>query len=221
MIYQGIVEFGTQPGIANQLWIVWLGLAVFGSALTLASFMKFISGIFWGHLKNGVNLLKKENPLIWIPQILIAVACIAMGVFATNFIIPKLFMPISGTFEFYGMWQSSLVSLLVVGAIALGLLIYLLGRVPKYRVEDNFILGEKMEGQTGFSPLEYYKTISKAGILSFIYRKAEQKWFDIYDLSKSVVLGFSKGLSLCHNGLLPLYLIWILAGLLIMLVIFI
>ena len=221
LIYQGIVEFGTQPGVANQLWIVWLGLAVFGSALTLASFMKFISGIFWGPLKNGVKLLKKENPLLWIPQLLIATACIVMGVFATNFIIPKIFMPITGTFEFFGMWQSSLVSLMVVGAIALGILIYLLGRVQKFRVEDNFFLGEKSEGQTGFSPLEYYKTISKAGLLSFIYRKAEQKWFDIYDLSKSVVLGFSKGLSVCHNGLLPLYLIWILAGLLIMLVIFI
>ena len=40
MIYQGIIDFGTGSGVANKLWVVWLGLAVLGSALTLASFIK-------------------------------------------------------------------------------------------------------------------------------------------------------------------------------------
>ena len=48
MIYQGIIDFGHGTGISNQLWMVWLGLAVLGSALTLASFIKFIGGIFLG-----------------------------------------------------------------------------------------------------------------------------------------------------------------------------
>ena len=45
MIYQGIIDLGAGEGIASSLWIVWLGLAVLGSALTLASFIKFIGGI--------------------------------------------------------------------------------------------------------------------------------------------------------------------------------
>ena len=51
MIYQGIIEFGSGTGIANKLWVVWLGLAVLGSALTLASFIKLIGGIFLGRRK--------------------------------------------------------------------------------------------------------------------------------------------------------------------------
>ena len=52
MIYQGIIDFGKGSGIANQLWMVWLGLAVLGSALTLASFIKYIGGIFLGRKKD-------------------------------------------------------------------------------------------------------------------------------------------------------------------------
>ena len=51
MIYQGIIDFGSGPGIASKLWVIWLGLAVFGSALTLASFIKFIGGIFLSRRK--------------------------------------------------------------------------------------------------------------------------------------------------------------------------
>jgi formate hydrogenlyase subunit 3/multisubunit Na+/H+ antiporter MnhD subunit len=221
LIYQGIVEFGTQPGVANQLWMVWLGLAVFGSALTLASFIKFISGIFWGRIKETYMSLHKVSPVLWAPQIFIALLCIGFGVFASSWVIPKLFWPITGEFEYFGFFQSSYLGLLVLISIVLGWLIYWIGNIRKVRVEDNFILGEKAIKDTGFPALEYYKTISQAGFFAWMYRKAEKKWFDIYDISKGIVLGFSKGLSSLHTGILPVYAIWIIAGLLIMMIIFI
>lgn len=221
LIYQGIVEFGTKSGIANQLWILWLGLAVFGSALTLASFIKFISGIFWGRIKETYQSLRKTSPLLWLPPMIIALLCIVFGVLATSWVIPRLIMPITGNFEYTGIWESSTVSLLILISIIAGVLIYFAGNIRKIRVEDNFILGEKQISDTGFSALEYYKTISQAGFFAAIYRKAEKKWFDIYDVSKHVVLGFSKSLSAAHSGILPVYAIWILAGLLILMIIFI
>ena len=51
MIYQGIIDFGSGSGLPNKLWVIWLGSAVLGSALTLASFIKFIGGIFLGRRK--------------------------------------------------------------------------------------------------------------------------------------------------------------------------
>ena len=39
MIYQGVIETGKNGG---YWWIVWLVAAMFGSALTLASFMKLV-----------------------------------------------------------------------------------------------------------------------------------------------------------------------------------
>jgi multicomponent Na+:H+ antiporter subunit A len=165
--------------------------------------------------------LHKVSPVLWAPQVFIALLCIAFGVFASTWVIPKLFWPITGEFEYFGFFQSSFLGLLVLISIVLGWLIYWISNIRKVRVDDNFILGEKAMKDTGFPALEYYKTISKASFLSFMYRKAEKKWFDIYDISKSIVLGFSKGLSSLHSGILPVYAIWIIAGLLIMMIIFI
>lgn len=220
LIYQGIIDFGQQPGVANQLWMVWLGLAVFGSALTLASFMKFIGGIFWGPAKESFRHIRESNWLILAPQLVIALLCIVFGVFASGWIIPKLIMPVTGEFAYFGIFQSSFLGLLVLISIVLGWLIYWMSRVGKLRVEDNFILGEKVREEVRYPTLEFYKTISQAGFLAAIYGKAEKKWFDVYDISKSMVLGFSKGLSAVHTGVLPWYAIWIVAGLLIMLIIF-
>ena len=52
-----------------------------------------------------------------------------------------------------------------------------------------------------------------------MYKKAEEKWFDIYDVSKQFVLWFSHQLSRAHTGVLPAYVIWVFAGLIIMLLI--
>ena len=105
MIYQGIIDFGSGNGIANKLWVVWLGLAVLGSALTLASFIKLIGGIFLGRRRSEFEGVREVSFLMWIPMIVLALCCIFFGVFATNFIVPKLFMPVSGAFQFRGFWN--------------------------------------------------------------------------------------------------------------------
>jgi formate hydrogenlyase subunit 3/multisubunit Na+/H+ antiporter MnhD subunit len=221
MIYQGIIEFGGGSGVANKLWVVWLGLAVLGSALTLASFIKLIGGIFLSRRKQEFEGIREVPVLMWIPQIILAIFCIFFGVFATNFVVPKLFMPVTGTFEFTGFWNSSFVSLLVLISIVLGVILYLSVNIKKFRTEDSFIGGEKMQDQTSYSTHEFYKTIGEFRLFSWIYKKAEERWFDIYDLSKQFVLWLSHQLSEAHTGVLPAYIIWIFAGLIVMLLIMI
>ena len=136
MIYQGIIEFGSGTGIANKLWVVWLGLAVLGSALTLASFIKLIGGIFLSRRRPEFEEIREVPVMMWIPLIVLALFCIFFGVFATNFIVPKLFMPVSGVFQFTGFWNSSFVSLLVLISIILGIILYLalnLKEIPNRR----------------------------------------------------------------------------------------
>ncbi len=125
MIYQGIIDFGTGSGVANKLWMLWLGLAVLGSALTLASFIKLIGGIFLGRQKPEFGKIREVPVMMWIPVVILAILCIFFGVFATNFIVPKLFMPVSGAFQLKGFWNSSFVSLLVLISIILGIILYL------------------------------------------------------------------------------------------------
>lgn len=221
MIYQGIIDFGAGNGVANKLWIVWLGLAVLGSALTLASFLKLLGGIFLGRRREEFENVKEVPVLMWIPMILLAMFCIFSGFFATGFVVPKLFMPVSGVFKFTGFWNSSFVALLVLISMILGIILYLLSNIKKFRSEDSFVGGEKIQDQTSYSTTEFYKTFGEFRFLSLILKKAEERWFDIYELSKKVVLWFSHQLSEAHSGVLPGYIIWIFAGLIIMLLIMI
>jgi formate hydrogenlyase subunit 3/multisubunit Na+/H+ antiporter MnhD subunit len=222
MIYQGIIDSGTGTGIANNLWIIWLALAVLGSALTLASFIKFIGGVFLGRQKKEFEKVKEVPVLMWIPLVILALFCIGFGVFASGYVVPKLFYPITGEFSFIGVWKSDTVSFLILISIALGIIIYFIGNIKNYRTADSFVGGgENMAEKADFSTVEFYKTISELKPLKYLYKKAEEKWFDIYDLSKRVILWFSHLFSDTHNGVLSTYAIWIFAGLIIMLLILI
>jgi multicomponent Na+:H+ antiporter subunit A len=222
MIYHGIINFGSGEGIASSLWIVWLGLAVLGSALTLASFIKFIGGIFLGRRDPAIAKISEVPFLMWLPMAVLALFCVIFGVFATGIIIPKLFTPVVGSFTFNGLWSSSFVSLLVLISIILGFLIYIATGRKKFRTEDNFIGGENKEKLgASFPAPEFYKTFSEFRLFSRVYEKAEEKAFDIYDLSKKAVFWLSGGLSNAHTGVLPGYVIWVCAGLIIMLLIMI
>jgi formate hydrogenlyase subunit 3/multisubunit Na+/H+ antiporter MnhD subunit len=221
MIYQGIIDFGNGAAIANKLWVVWLGLAVLGSALTLASFVKFIGGIFLGRRRTEFESVREVPPLMYLPMVVLALLCVVFGVAATNLIVPKLFMPVSGKFQFTGFWDSTFVSFLVIISFVLGILIYLASGIKKFRIDDSFIGGEKTQDQSSYPAPEYYKTISEFGFFSWMYKKAEEKWFDIYDLAKQFVLWVSHQFSEAHTGVLPGYILWVFAGLIIMLLIMI
>jgi formate hydrogenlyase subunit 3/multisubunit Na+/H+ antiporter MnhD subunit len=217
MIYQGIIEFGSGSGIANSLWVIWLGLAVLGSALTLASFIKFIGGIFLGRKHSEFEKIREAPLTMWMPVVVLASICVFFGVFATNIIVPQLIMPVTGTFSFNGFWDSSLVSLMVLVSIVAGVAVYFLLNIKKFRTEDSFIGGERMQDETAYPVTGFYNTIREFRLLSWFYSKADEKWFDVYDLSKKSVLWISHQFSAAHTGVLTAYVLWALAGLILML----
>ena len=212
MIYQGLIDFGHGSGIASQLWIVWLAGAVLGSALTLASFIKFISGIFLGRRSEAFDNLREVNFLMWLPKLLLAIVCIGFGVFATNWVVPTLFEPYTGTVEFVGVWQSTTVSILVLVYIVLGILIYLAGNIQNMRRVDTYIGGETFHENTGFRVTEYYNTIREMPPLRGIYETARKGWFDLYVLFKKSFYGLNRIFSKAHTGVMTAYAIWIFAG---------
>jgi len=213
MIYQGIINFGhTGTGIASQLWIVWLALAVLGSALTLASFIKFISGIFLGGSRPEFSKIKEVNLLMWLPKLLLALICIGFGVFATTWVVPQFFEPYVGEFSFVGIWESTAVMIFILLSIILGIIIYLVGDIRNMRTAESFVGGESFREQTGYKVTEFYNTVRELKPLNAIYNKAEKGWFDIYQLLKRLFIEFNKAFSLAHNGILNSYALWIIAG---------
>jgi formate hydrogenlyase subunit 3/multisubunit Na+/H+ antiporter MnhD subunit len=216
LIYQGIIDFGHGAGWPNQLWWIWLGLAVLGSALTLASFIKYTSGIFLGRKKDSNEQAREVNPLMWISPAILALVCVIFGVFASSWVVPGMVMPLHGTFEYAGVWQSTTVSILVLVSILLGVILYLVGNIKKFRTEDSFIGGETFREEMQYPVTEFYKTIGEFKFFSVVYHQAEKKWFDIYDIGRGIVLSIGRWLSRAHTGILTSYAIWIFAGLVIL-----
>ncbi|NVM26498.1 MAG: hypothetical protein HWN70_11380, partial [Desulfobacterales bacterium] len=218
MIYQGVIEAGKGGG---YLWIIWLVAALFGSALTLASFMKLIHAVFLGQPSEAQSSkLKVQGPeevglTMWIPQVFLAALCIIFGVFAYRiplkmFILPSLGMDV----VFSGIWNADLATALILAGIIVGIIIYLLGKITQAKEAEIFVGGEilKEHPDMRISGTEFYNTVQDIGVLGGIYRLAERKAFDVYEVGAKITLGFNKVLSYIHNGILPTYLAWCLLG---------
>ncbi|HDS06755.1 MAG TPA: hypothetical protein ENO05_03930 [Bacteroides sp.] len=219
LIYQGIIDFGQGAGWTNQLWWIWLGLAVLGSALTLASFLKYCSGIFLGRKQKNLDKAREVKPLMWISPAILALVCIIFGVFASSWVVPRIIMPLHGTFDYTGVWQSGTVSILIAVSILLGIIFYLIGNIKRFRTEDSFIGGETFREEMRYPVTEFYKTIGEFRFFSVLYHQAEKKWFDIYDIGRGMVLSAGKWLSRAHTGILTAYAIWLFGGLVILILI--
>ncbi len=216
MVYQGVIESGKT---GSGLWVVWLVAAIFGSALTLASFMKAIHAVFMGQpsseQRSSANNRRETDPTMWIPTVTLATLCVVFGVFAYQIPLKFFIFPsISQVVAFSGMWSASLATGLILAGIVVGVVIYLLGTATKTRTTDIFVGGEMLKDQPDMrvSGTEFYDTIRELGILRAIYNKAEAGLFDIYVQAKNIVFGIGKFFQYLHNGILSTYLVWTLLG---------
>jgi NADH:ubiquinone oxidoreductase subunit 5 (subunit L)/multisubunit Na+/H+ antiporter MnhA subunit len=215
MVYQGIIDGGRDgPG----LWVVWLVAAVFGSALTLASFAKLTHAIFLGTARKK-NRKAKEAPLaMWLPPAVLAILCILFGIFAVPLPLKGLIYPATGrTVSYLGIWNAPVATLLIIAGIVIGGVIYLVGRIQGIREEQPYLGGEVLPAETSPSGADFYQTISDSGVLKPVYDLAEKKTFDIYDQGTRVSFALTNLLRRLHSGILPTYLSWCLLGLIVLL----
>jgi formate hydrogenlyase subunit 3/multisubunit Na+/H+ antiporter MnhD subunit len=220
MIYQGIINTAKNGGF---LWILWLIAAMFGSALTLASFMKLIHAIFLGQPSFRSQLrsqqLNEAGPTIVIPSLILALVCIAFGIFAYQLPLRSFIFPSIGIWaSFSGIWNSGLAAGLLLIGIAVGIMIYLLGNIGKIREVDIFVGGEDQKDfpDMRVSGTEFYNSIQDIGIIRFMYKAAQRKLFDIYEVGVKITFGFNKILRYIHNGVLPTYMAWCLLGMVVL-----
>ncbi len=220
MIYQGIIDLGAAQ---NKIWIVWLSAAMFGSALTLASFMKLLFAVFLGQdgIKKGAKI--KEAPAsMWIPMTILASLCVIFGIFAFQIPLHRFIMPsVSTNISYTGLWRPGWAAGFICIGLAIGFIIYLIGNIRNVRAVEPFIGGETLSNEVRPTGTEFYNTISDMPLLGRIYKMANDKVFDIYDESKKALSFLTAGLQRLHNGILPTYLAWCLLGMVILLLILI
>jgi formate hydrogenlyase subunit 3/multisubunit Na+/H+ antiporter MnhD subunit len=214
MLYQGVLQ---APG--GWIRVVWLVAAMFGSALTLASFMKLVHAIFLGQpsQQGEVPALRDRTGLgAGFSLAILSALCVVAGVFAWRLPFGILFKPlVDGNPSFMGMWSSGPVTLVIIGGFAFGFMIYLAGTARKPRITDPFVGGESLQAhpEMRVSGVDFYATVSDLPLLRRIYRAAEKKAFDIYDQGLRLLGWIGGALSALHDGMLGRYVLWFFAGL--------
>jgi len=220
MIYQGLMEIGKA---GDPSWIIWILVATFGSALTLASFMKLLYAVFFSNRDKSAGAYPKDlrevSISMWLPQVTLALLCVIFGIWAYQIPIRFLIAPClknGSGLSYIGIWDSPIAAALLAVGLLLGVLLFIMGRSRPARRTGLFVGGEKFEGVSGIKASSFYDTIKNMPLLHRIYSLAEKKVFDIYEEGSKAVFFFTDILRWLHNGILPTYMTWCLIGMLIL-----
>lgn len=221
MIYQGMIE-GSRQG--NPHYLLWLIAAMFGSALTLASFMKLVHAVFLGQTspagKEKATSLE-VGPAMWIPTVVLAGLCLLFGIFAYSIPLKLWIQPsveMRMRVAFFGDWHPVMAVGLLGLALLVGAILCRMGTAFKTRTAEPFVGGEVLDAHPNMamSGVDFYRTVQDISFLRGMYCWAERKAFDVYEVGTKFTFGVSKGLGLLHNGVLPRYLAWCLLGTLVL-----
>ncbi|MBN1781460.1 NADH dehydrogenase [bacterium] len=219
MIYQGILVSGHGHG---SLWLIWLIAAMFGSGLTLASFMKLSHSIFLGVPPEAIRTrgIREVGVTMTLPLVTLAALCVFFGIAAFAGPVRWFIAPVLPSFSFAGNWVPDTATLLLFVGFLIGIVIYLFGKIQHIREADPFTGGEKTRTENRITGTGFYDTIRQLPVMRHMYHWAEEKRFDVYeqmDLWAHRVAGL---LRQAHTGLLTMYIFWVLAGLIALLLIF-
>lgn len=214
MIYQGIIE---SAGPGNPLWIVWLVCAMFGSALTVASFMKLLHAVFLGRPEKDFGNVKESPLSMTLPVMALAIICCVFGIFAFSIPISLFIAPAIGvTIRYLGIWSPVAATILILVGIVAGLFVYIMyifvTRKGNYRVVGTFVGGEEPGGLARISGTTFYNTIKDVKAVDSFYKKEKAGYLDVYSLARRFIIPFTRFLQLLHNGVLPTYMVWCLLG---------
>lgn len=231
LIYQACLEV---PSRAAPLLVT---AAVFGSALTLACFVKVIHSVFLG--RPAALLAEREvreAPLaMTAPMLFLALVCVVFGVFATlplgRFIAPAMETVgwegfsqrlHAGEVSALGtLWNPVLATGLMLAAFGLGLLVYAWGRGFRVRTSRVYLGGERLPlaaGPCHYSGTSFFTTVRSLPGLRAVFRDAEKESFDLYRISGRLGGSLVEVLRRTQTGQLPLYISWVVLGLVIIVV---
>ncbi|MBN1799359.1 MAG: NADH-quinone oxidoreductase subunit L [Spirochaetales bacterium] len=218
MIYQGMLSG------QNAYLLIFLIAAMFGSALTLASFIKVIYSVFLGRTSTVTKKVKKDVGItMQIPMLVLALLCVLFGVWYSLPLNEFIYPATQTTPVPIGSWDSILAIILSGGGLIIGLFIYMAGRIKKKaRVGETFIGGEVLKAEDIRVPgTEFYNSIQSMKPFKGIYNIQNKGALDPYNWFGRLGLAFSSILKKIHNGILPFYVFWTLLGMGVLILLFI
>ena len=217
LVYQGMLEGGH---------IIFLVVAVFGSALTLASFVKVLHSLFLGRRPARLDGVKEVGFSMQLPMIFLAILCVLFGVFA-RYPLERFIMPIVGQNVLAvdggqivspeGLWSPGTATALIIVGVIVGFIIYAFSRIRNVRLDENVWTGGNiMDNEEIRIPgTHFYKTVTDdiSPVFSAAFRDAEKGALDIYNIWGKLGNNFVQVLRRMHDGVLSTYLSWMIIGL--------
>ncbi len=220
LVYQGMLE---------GRHVIFLVVAIFGSALTLASFIKVLHSVFLGRRPERLDKVKEVDFSMQVPMIVLSILCVLFGVFASyplqKFIIPVVaggdeVSVVAGailTGPTAGLWSPGAATVLILVGIVLGLFIYGFSSTKAYRIDENVWTGGNiMDNEEIRVPgTQFYKTVTDdlSPAIKTLFADGDRGSLDLYNFFGRVGDGFVQVLRSVHNGNLSTYLAWIVIGL--------
>ncbi|AKI97571.1 complex I subunit 5 family protein [Kosmotoga pacifica] len=220
LVYQGVLIALSQSLYGYRvLYTLYLIMALFGSALTLASFMKLNFSIFLGKATER-TINAKEAPLPGVIALLInASLCLLVGIGWKFFPLPLIESAIGKNFESsVGFLSTTQLLSIVILSLVFGALIYLTFR--KVRINSAFIGGQKDSARFRISGTGFFNEIRNMKPLKAIYDNAEKDYFDIYTHLKAGLKIVVSPLKKLHTGELSFYSVWVTIGFMVLLLLF-
>ena len=232
LVYQGLIDARADLPV---VWAVALVAAMFGSALTLASFVKVLHSVFLGQPAGDGGEAPAKGPLPNAPMgaamVALALLCVLLGVFAGSAygpVIAWLEPAVGDQFGLgpflweggrtaLGFWAPTSATFLLVVGLIVGLLILWASRL-RVREDRMYVGGEIGERADyyRFSGTGFYRTVERLPVLEVLYRQMHRQWYDLYHLGRRLVLYFTGLLRAVHTGVLWTYLAWCVLGLVVL-----
>jgi len=235
MVYQGLVEAGV-----GRYWI-FLVAAMFGSALTVASFVKVAHSVFLGETPRGLTGVGEVGPSMRFAPAVLATLCVIFGVAAqvplVRFVGPAVglqFPDFPGAITIGGLWSPTAGTALLLLSLLLGYGLYRLSLQRKIRTVSVYLGGETSgEGSaeslsTGYARnrdmadtrvlgTEFYETVRGLPLLRTLFDLGERGVCDIQRLGR-LAPPVGRVLSTMHSGVLSTYVAWIILAIVILVV---
>jgi len=235
LVYQGTLEVANR-GLATALLVA----AVFGSALTLASFVKVMYSAFLSPApKNSPIRSGKvhESLAMVVPMVLLAAACVVLGLFpqlVTEDVLKPAMTHIASTGQevsatpeaistgTLGLWSpTTSTGLIIIGIVIGGVFLLVSAWGRKVRVVRPFLAGEVPtadDDRFRFPGTGFYETISRLPLIGPLLHHGGAGAMDLYHWTARYGRTFIELLRAQHTGLISLYVAWCVIGVTIILI---
>ena len=230
--FNGFVSKWLIYGAAIDAGYAWAAVvAMFVSAMTLASFVKVVHSTLFGPQPRRLEDVREVPPTMQVPLIILALACIIFG------IVPKLPLMIIGpaaalvpgsiTATYFGViteigiWVPTVATLLTIIGVVVGMLLYYAGvrAAPEKPTAEKtlaFIGGEDIDPDEMIFSSHHMFTAVKSSLKPF-YGFAERGGMDFVDYGfAGVIERICDAFRRTHTGTLRMYVLWCLITLVVL-----